>query len=56
MTMGPMAGCVIRLWPQVGNRLIVGEGVETTLAAATRLTHHDLTRYSRHGPRVVRAT
>ena len=42
MTMGPMAGCVIRLWPQVGKRLVVGEGVETTLAAATRVTHRDV--------------
>jgi phage/plasmid primase-like uncharacterized protein len=41
--MGPQAGCVIRLWPQVqvGNRLVVGEGVETTLAAATRITHRE---------------
>jgi hypothetical protein len=39
MTMGPMAGCVIRLWPQAGKTLVVGEGVETTLAAATRITY-----------------
>jgi hypothetical protein len=39
MTLGPMGGCVIRLWPTVGERLVIGEGVETTLAAATRLTH-----------------
>ena len=39
MTMGPMAGCVIRLWPHAGKTLVVGEGVETTLAAATRVTH-----------------
>jgi hypothetical protein len=42
MTMGPQAGCVIRLWPQVGARLVVGEGVETTLAAATRIIHREL--------------
>lgn len=39
MTMGPMAGCVIRLWPHAGKTLVVGEGVETTLAAATRISH-----------------
>jgi hypothetical protein len=38
MTLGPMAGCVIRLFPEVGKRLVVGEGVETVLAAATRIT------------------
>ena len=33
---------MIRLWPQeaVSNRLVIGEGIETTLAAATRITHH----------------
>ena len=32
---------MIRLWPQelVGNRLVIGEGIETTLAAATCITH-----------------
>ena len=42
MTLGPMSGCVIRLWPQemVSNRLVIGEGIETTLAAATCITHH----------------
>ena len=39
MTLGPMGGCMIRLFPNVGKRLIIGEGVETTLAAATRITH-----------------
>lgn len=39
MTMGPMAGCVIRLWPQADKTMVVGEGVETTLAAATRITY-----------------
>ena len=35
-----MAGCVIRLWPDedVAEGLVIGEGVETTLAAATRIT------------------
>jgi hypothetical protein len=39
MSLGGMKGCVIRLWPQsmVGRRLVLGEGVETTLAAATRV-------------------
>ena len=40
MTLGPMAGCVIRLFPEAGKRLVVGEGIETTLAAATRITLH----------------
>jgi hypothetical protein len=41
-TLGPMRGCVIRLWPDelVKTGLVIGEGVETTLAAATRITHH----------------
>jgi Toprim domain len=39
MTLGPMGGCVIRLWPEIGKRLVIGEGVETTLAAATRILH-----------------
>jgi CHC2 zinc finger/Toprim domain len=41
MTLGPMGGCVIRLWPdeEVKLGLVLGEGVETTLAAATRITH-----------------
>ena len=41
MTLGPMAGCVIRLWPDeaVEQGLVLGEGVETTLAAATVITH-----------------
>jgi putative DNA primase/helicase len=36
-----MAGCVIRLWPddEVTTGLVIGEGVETTLAAATRIEH-----------------
>ena len=39
MTLGPMAGCVIRLFPDVGKRLVIGEGIETVLTAATRLTY-----------------
>jgi len=41
-TLGPMRGCVIRLWPDedVTTALVLGEGVETTLAAATRFVHH----------------
>jgi Toprim domain len=39
MTLGSMGGCVIRLWPDIGTRLVLGEGVESTLAAATRITH-----------------
>jgi phage/plasmid primase-like uncharacterized protein len=40
--LGPTKGCVIRLWPDdaVERGLVLGEGVETTLAAATRITHH----------------
>jgi hypothetical protein len=39
--LAPTAGCVIRLWPQedVAHGLVVGEGIETTLAAATRIEH-----------------
>jgi len=39
--LGPNAGCVIRLWPDdaVERGLVLGEGVETTLAAATRIVH-----------------
>ena len=42
-TFGPMGGCVIRLWPDedVTTGLVLGEGVETTLAAATRFTHRN---------------
>ena len=40
-TLGPMAGCVIRLWPDdyVTTGLVIGEGVETTLAAALNIEH-----------------
>jgi len=39
--LGPTAGCVIRLWPDdaIDLGLVLGEGVETTLAAATRIEH-----------------
>jgi phage/plasmid primase-like uncharacterized protein len=39
--LGPMKGCVVRLWPDeaVEQGLVLGEGVETTLAAATRIEH-----------------
>jgi Toprim domain len=42
-TLGPMGGCVIRLWPDedVSCGLVLGEGVETTLAAATRFVHRN---------------
>jgi phage/plasmid primase-like uncharacterized protein len=41
MTLGPIAGCIIRLWPDeaVERGLVLGEGVETVLAAATRIVH-----------------
>ena len=39
--LGPVAGCVIRLWPDstVSTGLVLGEGVVTVLAAATRIAH-----------------
>jgi Toprim domain len=37
-TLGPMGGCVIRLWEQEGKRLVIAEGIETALTAATRFT------------------
>jgi hypothetical protein len=41
-SLGPTGGCVIELWPRElvveGALVVLGEGVETTLAAATRLT------------------
>jgi putative DNA primase/helicase len=33
---GPIARAAIKLWPLDGDRLTVGEGIETTLAAVTR--------------------
>jgi hypothetical protein len=40
-TLGPMGGCVIRLWPDeaVTTGLVIGEGIETTLAAALHVEH-----------------
>jgi hypothetical protein len=40
-TLGPIAGCVIRLWPDeaVERGLVLGEGIETVLAAATWISH-----------------
>src|SRR5262249_48829955 len=42
-SLGPMAGCVMRLWPDeaIEQRLVIGEGVETVLSAATRILHQD---------------
>ena len=41
MTLGPIAGCIIRLWPDeaVERGLVLGEGVETVFAAATRISN-----------------
>jgi hypothetical protein len=41
MTYGPIKGCVIRLWPDewVTLGLVLGEGIETVLAAATRIEY-----------------
>jgi Toprim domain len=36
MTLGPMGGCVIRLFPDAGKQLVIAEGIETALTAATR--------------------
>jgi phage/plasmid primase-like uncharacterized protein len=40
-SLGPCTGCVIRLWPEdvIEHGLVLGEGVETVLAAATRIEH-----------------
>ncbi len=40
--LGPKSGCVIRLWldDEVSAGLVIGEGIETVLAAATRIEHH----------------
>jgi hypothetical protein len=42
MALGLMAGCVIRLWPDenVSGGLVIGEGIETTLAAGTCIEHN----------------
>lgn len=41
MMLGPAAGCVVRLWPDeaVTSGLVLGEGIETVLTAATRIEH-----------------
>jgi hypothetical protein len=42
IALGPMGGSVIRLWPNETveqGRLVIGEGVETVLSAATRIWH-----------------
>jgi hypothetical protein len=41
LMLGPTKGCVIRLWPddEVTTGLVLGEGIETVLAAATRIAH-----------------
>lgn len=36
MTLGPMAGCVIRLYPKDSKRLVVAEGIENALTVSTR--------------------
>jgi phage/plasmid primase-like uncharacterized protein len=40
-SLGPTGECLIRLWPNdaISEGLVIGEGVETVLAAATRITH-----------------
>lgn len=37
MALGTMG--VVRLWPRIGSRLVVGEGIETTLVTATRIPY-----------------
>jgi Toprim domain len=32
---------VVKLWPAVNGRLVLGEGIETVLAAATRVPYED---------------
>jgi putative DNA primase/helicase len=41
--LGPKAGAAIKLWPQscLSDRLVVGEGIETTLSAALHVRHRD---------------
>ena len=41
IALGPMGGCVIRLWRDdaIEQGLVIGEGVETVLSAATRIYH-----------------
>jgi phage/plasmid primase-like uncharacterized protein len=39
--LGPKAGAAVKLWPQsaISDRLVVGEGIETTLSAALHVRH-----------------
>lgn len=37
MALGPIARAAVKLWPLAGDTLSIGEGIETVLAAATRL-------------------
>jgi hypothetical protein len=41
MSLGPIGGCVVRLWPDeaVEQGLVIGEGIETVLATATCIEH-----------------
>jgi phage/plasmid primase-like uncharacterized protein len=41
MSLGPVRGAAVRLWPDedVTQGLVIGEGIETVLAAATRIEH-----------------
>jgi phage/plasmid primase-like uncharacterized protein len=41
MSYGPTGGAVVRLWPDaaIARGLVIGEGIETVLAAATRIVH-----------------
>lgn len=39
--LGPAGGCLVRMWPDdaITSGLVLGEGIETTLVAATRIEH-----------------
>jgi hypothetical protein len=39
-TRGPQKGCVVRLWPVVGESLCLAEGIETAMFAATGVKLH----------------
>jgi hypothetical protein len=41
MSLGPIRGAAIKLWPLAGPQLVIGEGIETVLAAALHLRRHD---------------
>lgn len=57
-TLGPMRGCVIRLWRDcdVTNGLVLGEGVETTLSAGTRFVHRNDPRGRRVRPAISKTS